>query len=265
MQILKKGCDPDSFFKRLKAAKKRVLLLDYDGTLAPFSPDRSRAFPYPGVREMLGRILREGHCRLVLISGRSVEDLIPLLELDELPEIWGSHGLERLKADGRYRGPNLKAAHSRGLSEAAASLREQTSEDWREGLEKKPAALAFHWRGVRGEQARRRAGKLRRCWEPLAAEYGLLLHDFDGGVELKAPGADKGVAVQSVLAEEGEGALAAFLGDDLTDEDAFYAVCARGGLSVLVRPELRPTCADLWIKPPRELLRFLADWLSACT
>ena len=37
------------FLERLKTANKRMLLLDYDGTLAPFRVDRDHAFPYPGV------------------------------------------------------------------------------------------------------------------------------------------------------------------------------------------------------------------------
>jgi len=36
MQILRKEFDPDDFFRRLGQAPARVLMLDYDGTLAPF-------------------------------------------------------------------------------------------------------------------------------------------------------------------------------------------------------------------------------------
>lgn len=55
----------------------------------------------------------------------------------------------------------------------------------------------------------------------------------------------------------------AYLGDDVTDEDAFHAVKPRG-LAVLVRAELRETAADLWIRPPRELVAFLRSWCDAC-
>jgi len=50
------------------------------------------------------------------------------------------------------------------------------------------------------------------------------------------------------------------LGDDRTDEDAFKSIKGRG-LGVLVREAFRPTYADVWIKPPEELLAFLARWL----
>ncbi|MFZ1084043.1 MAG: hypothetical protein WAN35_03650 [Terracidiphilus sp.] len=54
----------------------------------------------------------------------------------------------------------------------------------------------------------------------------------------------------------------AYLGDDATDEDAFQALSGRG-LCVLVRPRWRPSSAHLWLRAPRELRRFLADWLTA--
>jgi len=64
------------------------------------------------------------------------------------------------------------------------------------------------------------------------------------------------------LAEEGADAAVAYLGDDLTDEDAFRALAGRG-LRALVRAELRPSEADVWIRPPGELLAFLDRWLRA--
>jgi trehalose 6-phosphate phosphatase len=51
----------------------------------------------------------------------------------------------------------------------------------------------------------------------------------------------------------------AYLGDDVTDEDAFRAVKGRG-LAVLVRAEYRRTAADIWIKPPHELKNFIGRW-----
>ena len=56
--------------------------------------------------------------------------------------------------------------------------------------------------------------------------------------------------------------MMAYLGDDLTDEAAFRALDERG-LGVLVRPKLRATSADIWIRPPEELLDFLRSWLRA--
>ena len=54
----------------------------------------------------------------------------------------------------------------------------------------------------------------------------------------------------------------AYLGDDLTDEDAFAAVGDRG-FSILVRTEVRASCARFWLRPPQELLEFLDEWIAA--
>jgi len=86
---------------------------------------------------------------------------------------------------------------------------------------------------------------------------------FDGGVEIRAREADKGAAVRNFLREIDRDTPAAYLGDDTTDESAFRALEGRG-LSVLVRPEWRPTAAQQWLKPPGELLDFLGLWLKAC-
>jgi trehalose-phosphatase len=89
------------------------------------------------------------------------------------------------------------------------------------------------------------------------------VRDFDGGVELRPSGWDKGQTIRLLRSEHPAGAAVAFAGDDLTDEDAFQALGA-AGLSVLVRSELRPTAADIWLRPPDELLDFLQNWTRSC-
>jgi len=75
------------------------------------------------------------------------------------------------------------------------------------------------------------------------------------------PGRNKGDAVKEILAEMDKNTVAAFLGDDYTDEDGFKSIKGKA-IGVLVRKELRPTAADLWIRPPEELIAFLSQWLS---
>src|SRR5881227_4000887 len=90
-----------SFFDQVSHASKRALMLDYDGTLAPFTADRTRAFPYREIPEMVSRIMR-CNTRVVLISGRAATELLFLSGIHPHPEIWGSHGAERLYPDGSY-------------------------------------------------------------------------------------------------------------------------------------------------------------------
>jgi trehalose-phosphatase len=84
---------------------------------------------------------------------------------------------------------------------------------------------------------------------------------FDGGIELRARGHDKGDAVRTML-DQCVDAACAYLGDDTTDEDAFRAI--RGhGLAVLVRERPRQTLAQLWVEPPHGLAAFLERWADA--
>ena len=259
MRILSPELDLERFFERVGQVRSRVLLLDYDGTLSPFTPDRDRAYPYPGMRKILNAMLEDGGTRVVLVSGRAVRDLVPLLGLEELPEIWGSHGHERLLPDGTYRPPRLSELTAKGLADARAWIGEH---DLTERCEEKPASLAVHTRGMETSRAEEIHGRVAVHWNALAGRSGLEIHRFDGGIELRVPGMNKGSAVDAILAETDSETVSAYMGDDLTDEDAFGAIKGRG-LAILVRGEYRPTDADLWLVPPDEVLQFLERWLSA--
>jgi trehalose-6-phosphatase len=100
------------------------------------------------------------------------------------------------------------------------------------------------------------------AWAPLERELWVGICDCDGGIELRLSGRTKGDAVTTALAESGPGTAAAYLGDDLTDEDAFHAIAGKG-LGVLVRDERRPSAASAWIRPPEGIIDFLERWQHA--
>jgi trehalose 6-phosphate phosphatase len=92
----------------------------------------------------------------------------------------------------------------------------------------------------------------------------LHLLPFDGGVELRPTDRTKGTVVRQILSQEPAAIPAAYLGDDLTDEDAFTALGNRG-YSVLVRSEIRASAAEFWLRPPAELLEFLGNWIAGAS
>jgi trehalose 6-phosphate phosphatase len=250
----------EDFFLRLARARQRALILDYDGTLAPFRDKPAEAEPYPGVRERLDAIMDSPHTRVVLVSGRCTKELLPLLQLRHIPELWGSHGWEQLRSNGEYALAPIGKDALRALVEA---------DEWSEQIkalggrcEHKPGSLAIHWRGLPARQAADVRRLVYSKWMTLDLHRHLEWHDFDGGIELRAPGRDKGYVVKAILADLHDG-IAAYLGDDATDEDAFKAIKGRG-LSVLVRSTHRPTAADLWLRPPTEVLDFLGRWHTTC-
>ncbi len=259
MRVLSADYDRDAYFATLADSVRSVLMLDYDGTLAPFKLERAAARPYSGVRERLARLVASKSTRLVIVSGRWTKDLVPLLGLERLPEIWGSHGAERISADGCYSITPLPEEVVAGLVAAEEWLRAEGLERY---CERKPNSVAFHWRGL--SQTRREDVRMRVLtrFTRIARTRALELLEFDGGLEIKYAEISKARAVRSILEEVPSATPIAYLGDDLTDEHAFRALAGHG-LRVLVRPTYRDTAADLWIRPPVELLQFLDDWLSA--
>ncbi|HZQ93825.1 MAG TPA: trehalose-phosphatase [Candidatus Sulfotelmatobacter sp.] len=251
----------EEFLESVARAQRSVLLLDYDGTLAPFSVDRQRAVPYPGVRDLLQQIIDAGRTRLVIVTGRDAREIDPFLRLRPAPEIWGSHGLQRLLPDGTCDMPEIPAAVAEVLDDARRWLEYQ-------GLhklaERKPGSIAVHWRALEPTEAEELRGRIIVGWFPIAERANLKLLEFDGGVEMRMPDLDKGDAVRTVLRETGPDVPTAYLGDDITDERAFRALEARG-FGILVRPAFRRTSAQAWLKPPEELRDFLSRWLAATT
>lgn len=248
----------EAFFARLARAPRAALLLDYDGTLAPFQTDPAAARPYPGVTTALRTLMHETDTRVVVVSGRWLATLVPLLDLDPLPELWGCHGRERMLpgAADQLTGVDAQAANALATADTWQSALEALGAH----IERKPASLAVHWRGAAHareaiESAIRERVRLHLL--PGALEW----LNFDGGVELCAPGFDKGHAVHTVTAETGADAAVAYLGDDLTDEAAFAAL-REPDLGVLVRADVRPTRARVHLRPPDELLGFLRRWID---
>jgi trehalose 6-phosphate phosphatase len=259
IKVLTKAQSLAPFLQTVAQASEAVLLVDYDGTLAPFQAARDQAYPYPGVTLALQEIVRNGHTRVVVISGRDASEVLPLLNIHPRPEVWGIHGLQRLRTDGTIEMPCLDERTLRGLSDADRWL---TYLQLRYVAEFKTGSIAIHWRGLSEIEAMDLRSRVMLGWRPIAEYSGLDLLQFDGGVEIRASEADKGDAVRAFLSEIPPGTPAAYLGDDATDESAFRAIEGRG-ISVLVRPEWRPTAAQFWLKPPAELLDFLALWLKA--
>lgn len=141
MRLLNSDFDLDQFFLALSKSSQSVLFLDYDGTLAPFTPDRDKAVPYSGVRTRLNRLLGLSRTRLVMVTGRRSEELLPLLALTASPEIWGLHGGERRMPDGRLQVQKLPENVTRGLLVADSWATENNLGDQ---LESKAISRAFH-------------------------------------------------------------------------------------------------------------------------
>ncbi len=247
------------FFADLASATHSRLLLDYDGTLAPFRQQRMEARPYDGVIERLGRIQQAPTSGITMISGRPATEVATLLQPLSGIEIRGAHGLELRTAEGELEQMPLDDADADALRTARNQL---------EGfgmitaLEEKTGGLALHWREQPTHATEQMRALAVRLWTPLIAGTSLRLLSFDGGLELRVTRPHKGDAVEAIRQALPCDARVAYLGDDATDEDAFRSI-GTDGLAVLVRAEYRATAASIWLRPPQELLVFLDAWIAA--
>lgn len=246
------------FFQRCDRTKTARLLLDYDGTLAPFQTDRYKAYPYPGIIPLLHRIIQTGRTKVSIVSGRPIKEIQSLLNPLQDFEVWGAHGLEHISADGVYKRASVDPEVLSVLHQA---------EDWlrHSGLlsvaEIKPGGIAVHWRGLAPADAEDILSRVQKGWCRFKEVPSVKLFSFDGGIELRTAHPDKGDAIGAILAKTDAGAAIAFLGDDQTDEDAFR-VLSKCGLSILVRSEYRVTAANIWLRPPQDLIEFLDLWVD---
>lgn len=226
----------DDFWERADRAERLLLALDYDGTLAPFQVDRMAAVPLPGMRASVEALRDDPRVRLVMISGRGLDELARLLDVAGV-ELIGSHGFEHRLASGERQRTPLAPAQEQALD---AAERFAVERGYRH--ERKAASCAVHSRGLDEAAAEALHADARAAWREHAELPKMELLEFNGGVELRASGVDKGTALTGWLAAQGgigDDDLAIYVGDDRTDEDAFavlaeHARLGRAGLGVKV-------------------------------
>jgi trehalose-phosphatase len=252
-----RGRLPRGFWRAVVSARHRLLLLDYDGTLAPFRLRRDGAVPFPGARAILERVAAAPATSVAVVSGRRLEPLARLLRTSGV-ELVGEHGWEVRRRDGRVSRKEVPKRRREALEEAMASAREA---GFGARLERKRASVVLHTRGLPPARARALQRACASLWGG-GSDGGLLrLVPIDGGIELRAPGRDKGTAVRDLLEACPTGTLPVFLGDDATDEDAFRAVRARG-FGIRVGPSARRSFASGRIRSCAGVRAFLARWLE---
>lgn len=199
------------------------LFLDFDGTLVDFAPTPGDVSADDELRSLLHDLHERLEGRLALLSGRPVADLDRILRLEGLT-LGGSHGLERLMPDGRHIAPGPPPSLDELIGEASDFARDK-------GLviETKPWGVALHFRAT--PEAREQA---ERFMHELSRRHGMVIQHGSMVTELRLAGPDKGHALRSLMKEQPfRSGRPVMVGDDLTDEHAFGAANALGGISVL--------------------------------
>jgi len=210
-------------------ARAPVLLVasDYDGTLAPIVSDPTQARPRRESLIALRALATMPHTYVAIISGRALSDLAN--HTGEAPEfrLVGSHGSE-FEPGFASKIPTEMQELRRRLVADLAGIARGCPGAW---LEEKPAALAFHYRNA--DAAAGEAAVASVMAGP-ATRSGVHVRHGKFVVELSVVETDKGAALQRVRQQVGASA-ALYLGDDMTDEDAF-ATLAGPDIGVKVGP-----------------------------
>jgi trehalose-phosphatase len=117
---------PDGFWQRVARSRERLVVLDYDGTLARFQVRRSLAQPLPGAVRALRALAASPGTRVAVLSGRPVSELARFFGAQpglERVRLLGEHGWERQTSAALERVPLLAGA-AESLRRAAARARE---------------------------------------------------------------------------------------------------------------------------------------------
>lgn len=202
------------------AGRRLAVFLDYDGTLTPIVADPARALLAPGMRQAL--LALSGRHRTVVVSGRDRQDVAGKVAIPGLIYA-GSHGFD-------IAGPGVAREHARAqeylpaLERAEGQLEEALSGVGGAQVERKRYALTVHFRNVGQADVPRVAEAARAAGE----EQGLRVSGGRKIFELQPPvGWDKGQAVlwlRDALELAQPDVTVLYVGDDLTDEDAFLAL-----------------------------------------
>lgn len=258
--------------KRIAKCWTPAFCLDYDGTLAPLVADPAAARLPPGTRALL-RQIADRH-PTAIVSGRTIDKLQAWVDVAGL-YFAGSHGFEIVGPHGSCL--NYTIAHELlpSIHDALAALQAALSGVDGVSIEDNKFALSVHTRNVSDADLPRldalidaaldEQPLLRRSQGKMVVELRPQVHWHKGrAVEWLLKSMCEQMGIPSSAAERNKRVVPIYIGDDVTDEDAFEELRSKGvGIPIVVReeaPRANETAAEFWLKQ-REVSDFLALFL----
>ena len=239
----------------LPSLKGWALFLDFDGTLIDIADSPDAVIVPPDLPRLLQALHEQAGGAVGVVTGRSIDTLDDFLTPLTLP-VAGIHGAEMRFADGHIQ----SASENPALKAIGTDLRALVDENPGLLLEDKGRALAVHYRQKPdlGEMVEAHVRGLVEKMEDLPGES-LEIQPGKMVVEIRPAGINKGRAVEIFLAQPPfAGRRPLVIGDDWTDEAAFRVANKRGGRSIRVGRDERPTEASEKLPDPSAV----RDWLA---
>lgn len=239
-----------------------AVFLDYDGTLTPIVEDPNEAVLDAAMRDIIQRLA--DCCRVAVISGRDLQDVRRRVALEHIFYA-GSHGFEIAGPAGQHKENQEATALLPVLTDAERSLREQLSAVPGCKLERKRFSIAVHYRLVDREEdvdtIENAVDEVLEVFTKLRKTSGKKLYELQPDIDW-----DKGRAVEWLLDNLNVApaeVLPLYLGDDITDEDAFWVLRERGiGIRVGEQDDQQRTTAQYRLRDQEEVRRFFEQFLS---
>lgn len=265
-QEVKRGLDAIDDIIRQVGDRHLALFLDYDGTLTPIVDSPDQAVLSPQMKQTVERLGdMDQKCTVAVVSGRDLGDVRERVGIDNIA-FAGSHGFDILGPEGDSMMLEKGEDFVPALDRAEEELRSRTRRIDGALLERKRYSLAVHYRQVADkdvptvekhvDQVVEQIGELRKT-------HGKKVYDLQPNIDW-----DKGKAVDWLLEKlglAGDDVVPMYVGDDVTDEDAFRALAGRG-ITVSVQETEKPTAAGYRVHDPEEVKQFLdrlADRLAS--
>lgn len=246
---------PDRLSEIIAAdTREPALFLDYDGTLTPIVPHPDDAILSDAMRATLRQL--SSRCPIAIVSGRDLHDVRNRVGIED---IWyaGSHGFDISGPRGKHSEFPGGRAYLPALDAAEQALRKQLASIPRCLVERKRFSIATHYRQVAPEAVEAVKDVVAKI---AAAHPGLRMKAGKKVVELQPDvDWDKGKALRWLMRALGLDParfVPVYIGDDVTDEDAFREL-ADDGVTVLVAAEDGPTRAAYRLDDPGAVQTFL--------
>lgn len=199
------------------SSSNRLLLLDYDGTLVPFSKHPSDAIPDTQLITLLAQLSSDGKNAVTIISGRDSDSLQKWF--GNLPvNLVSEHGAGvRLKNKDWHYGEDIDQNWKSFIWPMLELFQRRSPGSF---IEEKRHTLVWHYRNVDPELGFIRSRELLDNLHHLVRNANLNVIDGNKVIEIRVAGIDKGVIAKKLI-DEGQFDFIIAVGDDKTDEDMF--------------------------------------------
>jgi trehalose-phosphatase len=246
---------------RLKLANHILLVSDFDGTLTPIVDRPELATLIPDTNRLLRALSKNRRYTVGIVSGRSLADLKEKVDVEGIIYA-GNHGLEIEGFGKNFLEPIAEEVRpffqllSQVLMTALKGVKGVL-------VENKGLTLSVHYRSVDDSDEHMVKDVLAKVTNPLSVTGRIRITRGKKVYEIRPPvDWDKGKAISWLIAKFKEsrkmgGVLPIYLGDDLTDEDAFKVIEASGGISIFVGDGNTKSLARYFLKSPQEVIAFL--------